>query len=69
MPKMWVALSAALWWRDEKMVNQERSRRTEFSYLLRGGIETCIRLEESFALLRSFPGGNARRRVFPELVC
>ena len=64
---MWVALSAALCWPDEKLVNQERCRRTEFSGLLRGSIESCIRLEGSFALLRAteISPGQARLRAPP----
>ena len=52
-PKSGVPLAAALCWPDEKMVHQERRTRTEFSCLLRGSIEKCLRLEWAFALLRA----------------
>ena len=46
---------------------EERRRRTEFSGMLRERIETCIRLERSFALIRAteISPGQARLRAPP----
>ena len=45
-------LASGLWWDDEKIVNQDRSRGLAFSGLLRGTFEIRIRLEGASALLR-----------------